>query len=211
MSKAATAIAPYAHLISRPFSDVARDLESFAALLSKWQMAQNLVSRETEDIWSRHIADSLQLLKYIHPGDRSFVDFGSGGGFPAIPLAIALKQRAPSWVLVESSGKKSAFLRAASRELGLGLIIESTRIERADPRETHVVTSRALAHLDDLLRYSEPWFSEKTRALFHKGSTYRQELDKSAELWHFDLVVHESDTDDSAAILDISRLRRRVP
>src|SRR5436190_1590716 len=69
---------------------VQADLEQFAALLKKWNAVQNLVSRETVDeLWPRHIEDSLQLAENVHGTDRHIVDIGSGGGFPTIPLAIA--------------------------------------------------------------------------------------------------------------------------
>ena len=90
--------------------DIAADLESFAGLLAKWQRVQNLVSRETDELWDRHVADSLQLLKYYR-GESSVLDLGSGGGFPAIPMAIALKDQRVDFTLVESSAKKTAFLR----------------------------------------------------------------------------------------------------
>src|SRR5690606_33130468 len=114
---AAEVLAPYATYLTRPAGDVATDLERFASLLGKWNRAQNLVSRETAgDLWTRHVADSLQLLKFLAPGDRTILDLGSGGGFPAIPLAIAagLGRR---FILIEPIAKKASFLRAASREL----------------------------------------------------------------------------------------------
>ena len=85
-------IAPYAAYFTRPQDAVIADLESYAALMLKWQTVQNLVSRETlDEVWTRHFADSLQVLKLLRPTDKLIVDMGSGGGFPALPLAIALK------------------------------------------------------------------------------------------------------------------------
>ena len=86
------AIAPYAAHFTRPAADVAKDLESYAQLLHKWQAVQNLVSRETlNDVWNRHFVDSLQILSLLKQDDVAFLDLGSGGGLPALPLAIALK------------------------------------------------------------------------------------------------------------------------
>ena len=97
-------------------AEVEADLESFAALLLKWNRVQNLVSRETaHDLWPRHVADSLQILRFLRPTDRVIVDLGSGGGFPAIPLAIASGD-ARRFTLVEPIAKKTSFLRTASRE-----------------------------------------------------------------------------------------------
>src|SRR5690606_26609338 len=109
------AVAPYRQYLGRDADEVAGDLESFAALLLKWNRAQNLVSRETTDqLWSRHIVDSLQVLKLLRAGDRTLLDLGSGGGFPAIPLAIA-SGPGRHFVLVEPTAKKASFLRTANR------------------------------------------------------------------------------------------------
>src|SRR5690606_31067368 len=100
------------------------ELERFAALVRKWNAVQNLVSRETiEELWPRHIDDSLQLMRYVREGDRRVVDLGSGGGFPAIPMAIASRGTGRHFTLVEPVGKKAAFLKTVARELGLPVTV----------------------------------------------------------------------------------------
>ena len=123
------------------------DLERFAALLRKWNAVQNLVSRETVDeLWPRHIDDSLQLMKFVRSRDLRIIDLGSGGGFPAIPMAIASRETERRFTLVEPIAKKASFLRAAARELDLPVTVEAKRAEQIDSRETFdLVTSRALA------------------------------------------------------------------
>src|SRR5690606_8668469 len=112
-------IAAYSALFTGPMEQVGADLESYAALLRKWQPVQNLVSREIlEQVWSRHFADSLQVLKYLRDDDRVVMDLGSGGGFPALPLAIASRGREREFLLVEPTARKASFLRTVSRELG---------------------------------------------------------------------------------------------
>jgi 16S rRNA (guanine527-N7)-methyltransferase len=102
-------IAAYAPYFTRSHNEVAADLESYAQLLAKWQPVQNLVSRETlNDVWSRHFADSLQVLKLLKADDRAFLDLGSGGGLPALPLAIALKSPNHHFTLIEPNDEKSA-------------------------------------------------------------------------------------------------------
>jgi len=89
------------------------DLEHYAALLRKWNAVQNLVSRETlAEIWPRHIEDSLQLVPLLRPHDRQIIDLGSGGGLPAIPMAIASRETERRFTLVEPVAKKASFLRA---------------------------------------------------------------------------------------------------
>ena len=87
--------------------------------LLHWQSKLNLVAPSTlRELWTRHIADSLQLLP-LAPQARVWVDFGSGGGFPGMPIACALAEQAGARVhLIESNGKKAAFLREAVRATG---------------------------------------------------------------------------------------------
>jgi 16S rRNA (guanine527-N7)-methyltransferase len=210
MGEGSAALAPYAGLLGRPEPAVAADLESFAALLGKWNRTQNLVSRETVDqLWPRHISDSLQLLKYLRSTDRNIVDLGSGGGFPAIPLAIA-SGAGRRFTLVEPIAKKASFLRTASRELGLDLDVKACRAEQLDLAAlgpVDLVTSRALAPLARLLALAQPLLQPQTRAIFHKGREHVDELAESDAHWHYDVLVHQSDTDRSGVLLEFSNLR----
>ena len=187
------------------------DLERFAALLRKWNAVQNLVSRETIDqLWPRHIDDSLQLMKFVRDTDRLVVDLGSGGGFPAIPMAIASRETERRFILVEPIAKKAAFLRTVARELDLPVTVLAQRAEEIDSRETaDLVTSRALAALPALLGLCLPFSGPNTRLLLPKGRNYREELDAAAALHHFDMVVHPSQTDAEAVILEITNLRAK--
>src|SRR5206468_5687263 len=91
-------------------------LDRFVALLLTWQQITNLVARSTVlHLWTRHIADSLQLLEFV-PGAQIWVDLGTGGGFPGLAVACALAQKPGAHVHpIESNNKKAAFLRAAQR------------------------------------------------------------------------------------------------
>ena len=185
------------------------DLERFAALLRKWNAVQNLVSRETVDeLWPRHIGDSLQLMKFVRETDRQIIDLGSGGGFPAIPMAIASRETERRFTLVEPIAKKASFLRAVARDLQLPLAVEAKRAEQIDSRETFdLVTSRALAALPVLCGYAETLMARKGHALLLKGRNYRQELDAAAAKFHFDVVVHASESGAEGVILEITNLR----
>ncbi|HVY51999.1 MAG TPA: 16S rRNA (guanine(527)-N(7))-methyltransferase RsmG [Devosia sp.] len=190
---------------------VQSDLEAFAALLRKWNTAHNLVSRETVDaLWPRHIEDSLQLMRLLGPADRDLIDLGSGGGFPAIPLAIASRGADRRFTLVEPIAKKAAFLRAAARELRLPLTILEQRAEDIDSRETFdVITSRALANLPQLMAYGIRLVRPGGRLLLHKGRTYREESSRAAQLFDYDMVVHQSGTEPGGVVLEISKLRAK--
>lgn len=207
---AAEVLAPYARHLGRRPGEVAAGLEAFAALTLKWNKTHNLVSRETiEELWPRHIADSLQLLPLLRAGDGVILDLGSGGGFPAVPLAVASSHER-RFILVEPVAKKASFLRAASRELDLRLQVESRRsdeIAAGEVPSVDVVTSRALAALPKLLGFAAPFFGPGTRALFHKGREHVDEVAESRAVWHFDVLVHPSITGPAGAVLEISDLR----
>jgi 16S rRNA (guanine527-N7)-methyltransferase len=208
------AVLRYAAHFSRPAEQVIADLESYAALLRKWQVVQNLVSRETlGEVWTRHFADSLQALTLLSPDDQQFMDLGSGGGFPALPLAIALKGSKARFVLVEPTSRKVSFLRTVARELGLAVIIESRRSDQIDSRETpvpDVITSRALAALPQLCSWMEPFFGSSTRAILHKGREHVEEVREAATLWDFDVLVTKSDTDQSGVLLALTNLSAKT-
>jgi 16S rRNA (guanine527-N7)-methyltransferase len=184
----------YAGHLVRPVADVAADLESLSVLLRKWNAVQNLVSRETEKaLWSRHI-----------------IDLGSGGGFPALPLAIALKGSAAKFRLVEPTAKKAAYLRTVIRELDLPATVDTRRAEEIDSRETgpiDVVTSRALAALPLLCGLAAPFFVPETRAIFHKGREHVEELRETRLAWDVDVLLTNSATDEAGVLLQLSNLR----
>ncbi len=198
---------------TRDAEAVARDLESYANLLEKWQKVQNLVSRETlGEIWTRHFADSLQALNCFTDDDRRFMDLGSGGGFPALPLAIARKGSGQTFTLVEPTARKVSFLRTVARELDLNVTVIGRRTDEIDSRETgqpDVITSRALASLKQLCEWMEPFWGANTKAILHKGREHVEEVAETAALWDFDVLTSQSDTDPGSAILEIRNLRRK--
>lgn len=207
-------VAGFSDRLRRPVEEVAADLESFCELLGRWQKVQNLVSRETrDDLWDRHIADSLQLLDYLRPSDRVIVDLGSGGGFPALPLAIALKGDDHVFHLIESNGRKVAFLRAAARKFALPVTVHNCRIEQIDPSTigpVDVITSRALTDFPRLLALLAPFWRPETHALLHKGGSLEAEMAKTPVGFRFHMVKHPSQTGDSGVIVEITDLQNRT-
>ena len=213
-SRGRDAVLRYAAHFSASPEQVLADLESYARLLEKWQRIQNLVSRETlAEVWTRHFADSLQVLKLLTGNDRTILDLGSGGGFPALPLAIASKGMDRRFILVEPTGRKASFLRTVARELGLNVKLEARRTQDIDSRETgpiDVITSRALASLPQLCALAAPFFGPQTRAVFHKGREHVEELAESAALWQHDVVLVKSDTDESGVLVELKNLRLKT-
>ncbi|MBY2935907.1 16S rRNA (guanine(527)-N(7))-methyltransferase RsmG [Rhizobium leguminosarum] len=190
-------------------------LQHFAVLFQKWAKAINLVAPSTlDDLWHRHIADSSQVFQ-INPQAISWVDLGSGGGFPGVITAIFLAELKEGWVhLVESNHKKAAFLRTALRETNARGSVHILRIEDAyaEVGECDAISARALADLDGLIEYSAPWMlgKENCRGIFHKGRDYLREVNKARGRWEFDLLEHKSAVEQESVILEVSNLRRLV-
>lgn len=190
-------------------------LEHFVELFRKWAKSINLVAPSTlPDVWSRHVSDSAQIFQ-LSPGPFTWADLGSGGGFPGVITAIFLTEIGDGWVhLVESNQKKSALLRQALLETGARGSVHVCRIEDAPQtiRNVDLISARALADLDLLMSYAEPWMisNENCKAFFHKGRDYRQETVKANGRWDYDLLEHASAVEPDSVILEIARLRRKV-
>jgi len=190
-------------------------LEKFVDLFMKWSKSINLIAPSTRDqLWTRHIADSLQLRNVIGRPGR-WIDLGSGGGFPGVVTAILLAEHGDGWIdLVESNNKKASFLRMALAETGGRGSVHPVRIEDAALSLTapDFISARALAELDLLFAYVEPWSltNPELRLTFHKGRDYQAEIDKARGRWDFHLVKHQSVVEADSVILEISSLTRRV-
>ena len=130
-------------------------LKTFQNMVLEWNKKINLISKASEqNIWERHIIDSLQLYPLIEEKDKVLYDFGSGAGFPAIVLAILSEQFYPNLniTLIESIGKKVLFLENVKKSLNLNITILKDRIENLNLLKPDIITSRALASLDKLLK-----------------------------------------------------------
>lgn len=180
------------------------------SLLIKWNQSINLVqSNSIDDFWFRHARDSEQLTRFISPDTRSVIDLGSGAGFPGISLAIALKYRADAQVtLVESVGKKTSFLRAVIRELGLPAIALSDRAETLPARPYDLISARAFAPLPKLLGYAHRFWGRGTVAVLPKGQSADVEIEAARESYDFSLETKPSITDPDSKILLITDLKR---
>ncbi|WP_051357461.1 16S rRNA (guanine(527)-N(7))-methyltransferase RsmG [Azorhizobium doebereinerae] len=191
-------------------------LDLLAEQLIRWQKKINLVAPNTlPELWSRHIADSLQLVDHVPPDVSRWVDLGSGGGFPGLVVAAVLAERPGAQVtLVESDTRKAAFLREASRAAGLPTRIVPERIEQAAQRlapGTQVVSARALAPLPKLLDLAAPFLAAGALGLFPKGRDWERELTDARKGWTLDLNLHRSLGDPQGRILAIISAERAAP
>ncbi|MGV6840323.1 MAG: 16S rRNA (guanine(527)-N(7))-methyltransferase RsmG [Planktomarina sp.] len=186
------------------------NLQRFSEMVEKWNKSINLVSKLGEDdIFQRHVLDSLQIVQHVQFGE-TWVDFGSGGGFPGVVLAIAAKELNPDtqFTFVESDKRKCAFLTAVIAEFKLNAKPIPKRIEQIDPIRASHISARALAPLDVLLGYSLPHFGPNTLAVFPKGATHKEELDKAQKQWNFDCDLIKSSTNPDAALLMVRNLSK---
>jgi 16S rRNA (guanine527-N7)-methyltransferase len=195
---------------------VSRETESrllmFVELLLLWQEKFNLVASSTlPQIWTRHIADSLQLLA-LAPDARVWVDFGSGAGFPGIPIACALAGMPGVMVhLIESVGKKANFLREAVRVTGIPAHVHQERAEKFGEtcaETVHVVTARAVAPLKVLCDQAFPLIARGALGLFPKGQDVASELTEAAKYWRLQASTVPSVTNPASAIVVVRSLKR---
>jgi 16S rRNA (guanine527-N7)-methyltransferase len=188
-------------------------LDRYLELLGQWQTKTNLVAPSTlPHLWTRHVADSLQLLT-IAPTAKTWVDLGSGGGFPGIVLACALAETAGARVhLVERNAKKAAFLRETLRITSSPGIVHASGIEDiVDSIEGPIdcVTARALAPLHELIGFAEPLVGKGAKALFLKGQDVESELTEATKYWNIKPNLHSSLTGGRGWIVELDHIERR--
>jgi len=220
-------------------------LDRFVALLLDWQRTTNLIAPSTvTSLWSRHIGDSLQLLdlapKPPKPTKRperpkppkpptpdglkpwTWIDLGSGGGFPGLVIACALAETecaggtaggpgmgGTAVHLIESNARKAAFLRQAVRETGALAIVHAERIEKVGPilrPVADVITARALAPLERLCHLVAPMLEKGAQALLMKGQDIEAELTTATKYWNIDFDIVPSRTSPSGRIMIVRAL-----
>jgi 16S rRNA (guanine527-N7)-methyltransferase len=191
---------------------VVERLDRFAVLVRQWQSRINLIGDSTlAQLWTRHIADSLQLLA-LAPAAKIWIDLGSGAGFPGLVIACALAGQTGVRVhLVESNAKKAAFLREAVRQLGVPAEVHAERAETfiaAFQGRADVVTARALAPLAELLEMAAPLFKTGAKGLFPKGQDVEVELTQAAKCWTIESTLVPSRTSPSGRIVVIQSAER---
>jgi 16S rRNA (guanine527-N7)-methyltransferase len=188
-------------------------LDRFAGLLLNWQQTTNLVAASTiPHLWTRHIADSLQLIDLAHDA-RIWVDLGSGAGFPGLPIACALADSPGAKIhLVESNAKKAAFLREAVRITGTPALVHAARIETfvtTFREQPDVVTARALSPLNALLDQSLSLLKTGALGLFPKGQDVDAELTEAAKYWNIKVNLAPSRTDPRGRVVVVRALEPR--
>ena len=184
------------------------DLEAFRLRLVEANAVMNLVGPDSlPDFWNRHVWDSAQLLD-LAPEAKTWADLGAGAGFPGLVLSIMLKGRAGAHVwLIDSLAKRCRFLQEVVDALSLPATVIVGRAE-AQTVTCDIVTARAVAPLDKLLGYAQPYFQRGAQGLFLKGERAESELIEARKSWHFEAELAPSQSDVRGRIVTIRSLRR---
>ena len=186
-------------------------IETYVELLLTWQAKINLIGPSTiEDVWRRHVLDSLQLLPLMQSKPAAIADLGSGAGIPGLILALGGNLRTD---LYESNGKKVAFLREAIRQTKANAVVHQIRLETLEDhlpaKIPQYVTARALAPLERLLFWAEPLLRRGAIGMFHKGQDVDSEVNEATKVWKMGAIIrHASMTDSDGTILEVKEITR---
>ena len=184
------------------------ELQAFLDHLTEANEVMNLVGPDTiPDFWNRHAWDSAQLLD-LAPEALTWADLGAGAGFPGVVLAILLKGHPDAHVwLIDSLGKRCRFLQYLVDDLSLPATVINGRAE-AQTIKVDIVTARAVAPLEKLLGYAQPYFQRGAQGLFLKGEKAEAELIEARKVWHVQGDLSVSRSDPRGRILSVRSLRR---
>jgi len=179
----------------------------FAELVIQEQAQQNLVSAATlATMWARHIVDSAQLIDLARE-EGLWADIGSGAGFPGMVVALLTDRPV---ALIEPRRKRAEFLERAVVDLGAAdrVTVYARKVEQISLKAA-IVSARAVAPLPTLLQLSAPLSTPKTRFIFPKGRTAREEVAAARRAWHGVFHVKRSITDSDSLIVVAEAVERR--
>ena len=160
-------------------AEVVSSLSDYFDLLSRWNARLHLVAPcSPEEFATRHVLESLMLLKHL-PNDAKIADIGSGAGLPIIPCLIARPDLHAT--LIESSPKKSVFLREASNQLGLASTVIAKPFEDVEPLDVSFVSCRALDRFKEKLPAIIQWAPRGSKLLLFGGETLREKLGEQTQ------------------------------
>jgi 16S rRNA (guanine527-N7)-methyltransferase len=183
--------------------DVSREtferLQAYVGLLLGENQRQNLIARSTsEQLWSRHVVDSAQLLRFAPDGRTRWLDVGSGAGLPGMVIAILSSNPI---VLVEPRKLRADFLQRCVGELKLSHCqVHCTKVER-ETGQFDVITARAVAPADKLFGIARHLSHSGTRWILPKGQSGAKELAEVRRAWQGRFSIQPSITDENAVIL----------
>ena len=180
-------------------------IERYVLEMFEFNKHTNIVGRSTlENVWERHIADSLQLSLFISKKKFKIFDLGTGGGLPGIPLSVLGYDNV---YMVDSVGKKIDFVRGVIKLLSLSAKTQKKRIEQLNIGKADLIVSRALAPLNKLLSYSLLHSNKNTTSLFLKGRNVYNEIEMAKKKFNFNFKTFKSISSDEGCVLKIKNLK----
>ena len=180
-------------------------IERYVLEMFEFNKHTNIVGRSTlENVWERHIADSLQLSLFISQKKFKVFDLGTGGGLPGIPLSVLGYDNV---FMVDSVGKKIDFVRGVIKLLSLSAKTQKKRIEQLNIGKADLIVSRALAPLNKLLSYSLLHSNKNTTSLFLKGRNVYNEIEMAKKKFNFNLETFKSISSEDGFILKIKNIK----
>ncbi len=195
--------------VAERFGDDATErLSAFLDMVVAEAPHQNLIAPSTiEAIWARHAVDSLQLVGIAGAAPSDWIDIGTGGGFPG--LAVALVTPGPM-VLVEPRRRRADFLSLCIARLGIGdrVTVEARKIESVKAT-AQIISARAVASLQNLLRAASHCATTDTRWLLPRGRLDQDELAALREQWRFMFHVEQSVTSPESSIVVLDKVSAR--
>ena len=180
-------------------------IERYVSEMFEFNKHTNIVGRSTlENVWERHIADSLQLSLFISQKKFKVFDLGTGGGLPGIPLSVLGYDNI---FMVDSVGKKIDFVRGVIKLLSLSAKTQKKRIEQLNIGKADLIVSRALAPLNKLLSYSLLHSNKNTTSLFLKGRNVYNEIEMAKKKFNFGFETFKSISSEEGCVLKIKNLK----
>jgi 16S rRNA (guanine527-N7)-methyltransferase len=181
-------------------------LEKYCSNIIKWNRAYNLLSnsQNESEIWDRHILDSMQIYEYFPDSAKVIVDFGSGAGLPAIPVAVVSTEKndGKKFILLESTTKKSLFLENTARLLQLKNVeVKCERIEKIKDIKADVITARAFAKISEIFEISKNYIHEDTKFVLLKGKNIEEEIALANGNFTYEYQIINSKTGDGFIFL----------
>ena len=180
-------------------SDQEEIFNKYINILKNYNQHTNLVGKSTLiNPWKNHILDSLQLLFHIKDKKKSIIDMGTGAGFPGVVLSVMGHQNI---ALVDSNQKKTRFLNLIKSNTGLNIDIFPERLEKLNNKKFDIITSRALAKVDQLISYSQKFIKKNSVLIFLKGKTVNDEIQDAKKKWMLDINKHKSISDPRGSVI----------
>jgi 16S rRNA (guanine527-N7)-methyltransferase len=184
-------------------------LDAFAERLRQESERQNLVARGSLDtLWERHFLDSAQLITLAGASDGTWIDVGTGAGFPGLVVALASDRVI---TMVEPRRMRAAFLQSVIDEHALAprVSVAQVRVERLQAGKAAIISARAVASLTQLFEVTAHLVTSETVYLLPKGQSATTELTDAQQRFQGLFHVEQSITDPSSGIIRATNVKAR--